>query len=85
MTDQYTKAFRHLAPMFEEETGIKITLDELLEYPFICREEGSGTREVIGEYLGQACDCGSDDWFVVRVWYGKWQVFSGGHDGVGTK
>ena len=29
MTDQYITAFRHLAPMFEEETGIKVTLDEL--------------------------------------------------------
>lgn len=28
-------------------------IQELLEYPFICREEGSGTREVIAEYLGQ--------------------------------
>jgi DNA-binding transcriptional LysR family regulator len=28
-----------------------ITIQELLEYPFICREEGSGTREVIGEYM----------------------------------
>ena len=34
------------------------TFAELLQYPFICREEGSGTREVISEYLGemQACD-----------------------------
>ncbi|EGV51792.1 selenium metabolism-associated LysR family transcriptional regulator [endosymbiont of Riftia pachyptila] len=24
---------------------------ELIEYPFICREEGSGTREVINEYM----------------------------------
>jgi len=29
MTDQYVAAFRHLAPLFEEETGIKVTLDEL--------------------------------------------------------
>ena len=29
MTDQYITAFRHLIPMFEEETGIKITMDEL--------------------------------------------------------
>lgn len=29
MTDQYITAFRYLAPLFEEETGIKITLDEL--------------------------------------------------------
>lgn len=35
----------------------KITLDDLLEYPFICREEGSGTREVIAEYMANASDC----------------------------
>ncbi len=28
-----------------------VTVKELLEHPFICREEGSGTREVISEYL----------------------------------
>ena len=28
------------------------TLDELLKFPFICREEGSGAREVIAEHLG---------------------------------
>ena len=30
----------------------KIRLEDLLEYPFICREEGSGTREVISDYVG---------------------------------
>ena len=29
MTDQYITAFRHLIPQFEEETGIKVTMDEL--------------------------------------------------------
>ncbi len=35
-----------------------ISFDELVQYPFICREEGSGTREVIAEYLCglNACD-----------------------------
>lgn len=28
-----------------------VTVEEMLEYPFICREEGSGTREVISEHL----------------------------------
>jgi DNA-binding transcriptional LysR family regulator len=28
-----------------------VTINELLEYPYICREEGSGTREVIAEYM----------------------------------
>lgn len=29
----------------------------LLQYPFICREEGSGTREVIADYLVRQSDC----------------------------
>jgi DNA-binding transcriptional LysR family regulator len=34
-----------------------VEIEQLLEYPFICREEGSGTREVINEYLeNNACD-----------------------------
>lgn len=28
-----------------------VTVEDMLPYPFICREEGSGTREVISEYL----------------------------------
>jgi DNA-binding transcriptional LysR family regulator len=28
-----------------------ISMDELMHYPFICREEGSGTREVIMDYV----------------------------------
>lgn len=35
----------HLAD--RDVVGIK----DLLEYPYICREEGSGTREVIAEYM----------------------------------
>lgn len=34
-----------------------VTMDELVQYPFICREEGSGTRDVISEYLMQ---CGME-------------------------
>jgi len=30
-----------------------VEFSDLLEYPFICREEGSGTREVIDNYLRQ--------------------------------
>jgi DNA-binding transcriptional LysR family regulator len=30
---------------------------QLLQYPFICREEGSGTREVIADYLEHLKDC----------------------------
>lgn len=29
----------------------KVKIGELLKHPYICREEGSGTREVISEYL----------------------------------
>ncbi len=31
-----------------------VTIQRLLEFPFICREEGSGTREVINEYMSIA-------------------------------
>jgi DNA-binding transcriptional LysR family regulator len=34
-----------------------VTFPQLLEFPFICREEGSGTREVIGDYLDHLHDC----------------------------
>jgi DNA-binding transcriptional LysR family regulator len=34
-----------------------LALPELVGYPFICREEGSGTREVITEYLGSLDGC----------------------------
>lgn len=36
-----------------------VTFDQLLDYPFICREEGSGTREVINDYLSLQQDCQS--------------------------
>jgi len=32
------------------ERGV-IGISDLLEYPYICREEGSGTREVIADYM----------------------------------
>ncbi|MFZ1536982.1 MAG: LysR family transcriptional regulator [Chromatiaceae bacterium] len=38
-----------------KESAVKFA--RLLEYPFICREEGSGTRGVIGEYLDQLPEC----------------------------
>jgi DNA-binding transcriptional LysR family regulator len=40
-------------PLAERES---VGIDDLLEHPFICREEGSGTREVINEYLSQNCN-----------------------------
>jgi DNA-binding transcriptional LysR family regulator len=38
----------------------KTSFAQLLQYPFICREEGSGTREVISEYLGTVNACDKD-------------------------
>jgi DNA-binding transcriptional LysR family regulator len=35
----------------------EMSFSELLPYPFICREEGSGTREVINDYLGGQPEC----------------------------
>jgi DNA-binding transcriptional LysR family regulator len=32
----------------------KVHVTELADYPFLCREEGSGTREVISQYLGES-------------------------------
>ena len=43
-----------LPPDHPLATRSKITVRELLEQPYICREEGSGTREVIQEYLKAA-------------------------------
>lgn len=34
-----------------------VTFDQVLQYPFICREEGSGTREVINDYLDHLENC----------------------------
>jgi DNA-binding transcriptional LysR family regulator len=31
----------------------RVTLDDFLDEPFVCREEGSGTREVIMEYIAR--------------------------------
>ncbi len=38
-------------PGHPEEKRQNLTYADLLKYPFICREEGSGTREVINEWL----------------------------------
>ena len=37
-------------PLAKQE---KANLEDITNYPYICREEGSGTREVINEYLEQ--------------------------------
>jgi DNA-binding transcriptional LysR family regulator len=38
-------------PEHNEAARGSFTFEDLLKYPFICREEGSGTREVINEYM----------------------------------
>jgi DNA-binding transcriptional LysR family regulator len=44
-------------PGHPEAARTSLTLADLLRYPFICREEGSGTREVIREYLNAVNEC----------------------------
>ncbi|MFD2113544.1 LysR substrate-binding domain-containing protein [Thiorhodococcus fuscus] len=41
-------------PLADQEA---VDLTQLLQHPFICREEGSGTREVIADYLQVQHDC----------------------------
>lgn len=47
-------------PNHPEAKRSSLGYDDLVKYPFICREEGSGTREVINEYLSQVKDAASD-------------------------
>ncbi len=35
-----------------------LNVQQMLKFPFICREEGSGTREVISDYLDHLPGCG---------------------------
>ena len=55
---KYDQLMVIVPPQHPLATRTAVTFNDLLAYPFICREEGSGTREVIGEYLGtmNACD-----------------------------
>ena len=46
--DQLVAVVSPQHPLAERGT---VDMSTLLEYPFICREEGSGTREVISEYI----------------------------------
>ena len=41
-------------PGHELASAGSVAVDQMLEYPFISREEGSGTREVISEHLNAA-------------------------------
>ncbi len=46
--DQLVAVLPTQHPLADREA---ISIVELLEYPYICREEGSGTREVIADYM----------------------------------
>jgi DNA-binding transcriptional LysR family regulator len=49
-----------IVPPGHELVGTEaIKFSDLLEFPFICREEGSGTREVINDYLHNLPQCSS--------------------------
>lgn len=48
-----------MPPHHELSGHTQVTAEELLKYPYISREEGSGTRDVITRYIeeqGQSCD-----------------------------
>ena len=44
-----------------------VAVHRLASYPYICREEGSGTREVIFDYLS-AAGLGAGDLNIVESW-----------------
>jgi DNA-binding transcriptional LysR family regulator len=46
--DQLVAVVSPLHPLAQRGT---VDMEEFLRYPYICREEGSGTREVISEYM----------------------------------
>ncbi len=50
-TDQMVLITPPAHPLAERE---QVTLADILPYPFICREEGSGTREVLMEHMSSA-------------------------------
>ncbi len=46
--DQLVAVVSPQHPLADRES---VNINDLFEYPYICREEGSGTREVIAEYM----------------------------------
>ncbi|WP_455234358.1 selenium metabolism-associated LysR family transcriptional regulator [Thiogranum longum] len=48
--DQLVAVVSPQHPLADREA---VLMKDLLEYPYICREEGSGTREVISEYMNE--------------------------------
>jgi len=50
-----------IVPPDHPAAGRKVfNYEDLVKYPFICREEGSGTREVLNEYLSAVNKSGDD-------------------------
>jgi DNA-binding transcriptional LysR family regulator len=48
-----------MSPNHEFADRKAVSMEELLNYPFICREEGSGTREAIASYICNSDECKS--------------------------
>lgn len=48
-------------PDHPEAQRQSFTCKDLVKYPFICREEGSGTRDVINEFMTQGSEGGPGD------------------------
>jgi DNA-binding transcriptional LysR family regulator len=48
-----------MPPKHEFADRKAISMEELLNFPFICREEGSGTREAIASYICNSDECKS--------------------------
>ncbi|UCE89520.1 MAG: LysR family transcriptional regulator [Pseudomonadota bacterium] len=51
LTDQMVLIVPLSHPLAQKES---VTMEQLIEHPFICREEGSGTREVVIDHLHHA-------------------------------
>ncbi len=65
-----------IVPPNHPEAGRKaLNYGDLIKYPFICREEGSGTREVINEYLNAAG--GKDDELQISMELGSPEAVKG--------
>jgi len=57
---RYDELVGIVSPQHELANAEFLPLDELVKNPFICREEGSGTREVIAEHM-QSHDINTSD------------------------
>lgn len=64
-------------PKHPEATKSSLTYQDLVNYPFICREEGSGTREVIGEYINEVSDDPSSEGLQIAMELGSPEAVKG--------